>query len=310
MLPRYYFDDSFLSKLLHAIALPIKFIFWRLVELAFILQHRLPWHMTPKIGTITNEAFKSTALIMKEYELQPYRDGDVIQRVATIDRLEPGKVILTNGDTVKCDVLVLGTGWNMHLKLLDEETVKPLLDLQHDGLWLYRHMLPPKAKGLAFVGSNAVTFTCPNTAFIQACWLADLLAGIREWPLQENMIENAKQEKQYKRALYPLSTQRGALILANLQHYHDLLLRDMQIDPMRYGGLLGAFCSFVLPVVPSDFEGALLDPDSRGKVQKLAAPAPLIVGAGTCIGCSCLLQSACARLEDSVGRFSYSQLIR
>lgn len=280
MLPRYYFDNSTSSKLLHAIALPIKFIFWRLVELACILQHRLPWHMTPKIGTITNEVFKQTALIMKEYELQPYRNGDVIQRVATISCLKPGKVILTGGDLVKCDVLVLGTGWNRQLTFLDDETVKPLLDLQHDGLWLYRHILPPKAKGLAFVGSNAVTFTCPNTSFIQACWLADLLAGVREWPSQEKMIENADQEKEFKRALYPFSTNRGAIIMANWQHYHDLLLRDMQIDPMRYGGLLGMVCSFVLPVVPSDFEGVLLDPDSRAKVEKLRAPTPLIVGAG------------------------------
>jgi hypothetical protein len=108
-----------------------------------------------------------------------------------------------------------------------------------------------------------------------------LLAGVREWPSQEKMIENADQEKEFKRALYPFSTNRGALILANFQHYHDLLLRDMQIDPMRYGGLFGMFRSFVLPVVPCDFEGALLDPNSRAKeVEKLTAPAPLIVGAG------------------------------
>lgn len=280
MLPRYYFNDSALSKLLHAVAAPLKFVFWRMIEVVFILQHRLPWHMTPKIGTIMKEIFAPTSLIMKEYELQPYRDGDVIQRVATIDHLEPGKVVLTNGGTAECDVLVLGTGWKTSLGFLDQATVKSLLDLQDDGLWLYRHVLPPNAKGLAFVGSNASTFTNPNTAFIQACWLADLLAGYREWPSQENMLENAKKEKDFKRALYQPGAQRGASIFANLQHYHDLLLCDMGIDPMRYGGPLGTFCNWMLPVVPSDLKGAILDPDAREKARKLPAPAPLCVVAG------------------------------
>jgi len=280
MLPRYYFNDSLLSKLVHGILAPFKFVFWRMVEVMFLFQYRLPWHMNPTIGTLDKEALSATALAMREQDLRPFRAGEVVQRVATIDRLEPGKAILSNGNVLQCDVVVLGTGWKTGLGVLDSETVKPRLDLDEDGLWLYRHVLPPKAKGLAFVGSNASTFTNPNTAYIQACWLADLLAGIREWPLEEGMLENAEQEKAFKRALYAWSQQRGASIFAYLTHYHDLLLSDMDIDPMRYGGLLGTFCNWMLPVVSSDFEEILLYPEAREAVHKLQPPTPLYAIAG------------------------------
>lgn len=275
MLPRYYFNDSFLSRFLHGITTPLKFVFWRMVEIVFLFHYRLPWHLNPKLGGLDKEAFTATALAVTDQDLRPFRTGEVDQRIATIGRLEPGKAVLSNGDIVSCDVVVLGTGWKTGLGLLDKGTVEPFLDLDKDGLWLYRHVLPPKAKGLAFVGSNASTFTNPNTACIQACWLGDLLTGEREWPLEQNMLDSTEKEKAFKRALYPFCHQRGASIFSFLQHYHDLLLRDMGIDPMRYGGPLGTFCNWMLPVVPGDLRGVLLDPDSREAVPKLGAPAPL-----------------------------------
>jgi dimethylaniline monooxygenase (N-oxide forming) len=282
MLPRYYFDDSTLSRVVHALISPLKFLFWRMIEIMFIIQYRLPWHMIPKLGTINEEIMADTALAVTEEDLRSYRTGEVTQRVATIDRLEQRKVVLSNGNEVDCDVIVLGTGWKTGLDLLDDKTIKPLLDLDDDGLWLYRHILPPMAKGLAFVGSNASTFTNPNTAYIQACWLGDLLAGNRNWPSDDSMLENAEQEKVLKRALYRFGHQRGAAIFGFLQHYHDLLLRDMDIDPMRYGGFFGSFCNWMLPVVPSDLRG-LLNPDCHQSAPKLRAPAPLHALAGIAI---------------------------
>lgn len=284
MLPRYYFDDSFLSKLVHCLLAPLKFVFWRMIELVFICQQRLPSNMIPRLGTINEEIFAATALAVTDEDLQPYRTGDVGQRVASIDKLEPQKVVLSDGGTLPCDVLVLGTGWKTGLGLLDEETVKPLLDLEDDGIWLYRHVTPPNAKGLAFVGSNASTFTNPCTAYIQACWLGDLLAGYRDWPSQEAMIENANDEKACKRLLYPAGHQRGAAIFGNLVHYHDLLVRDMGIDPMRYGGPLGTFCNWMLPAEPCTFREILLNPGSRQSVPKLKAPTPLYIVSGIAIG--------------------------
>ena len=272
ILPRYCFNDSFLSKLLHGITAPLKFVLWRMIEIMFLCQYRLPWEVLPKLGTLDKDALSASSLAVREEDLRPYRAGEVHQRLGTIDRLEPGKVILSDGSALKADMIILGTGWRSGLRFLDEDTVRPLLDFDLDGLWLYRHILPPKTKGLAFVESNCSTFTNPNTSLIQAAWLGDLLVGKRGWPSEEEMLENAEKEKAFKRALFPWCAQRGAAVVAFLQHYHDLLLNDMGIDPMRYGGPLGTFCNWMLPVVPGDFKGVLLNPDSRETVPKLRPP--------------------------------------
>ncbi len=50
------------------------------------------------------------------------------------------------------------------------------IQLQDDGLWLFRHVLPPAVPNLAFVGSEHHTFQNIVSSGVQAEWLARVLA--------------------------------------------------------------------------------------------------------------------------------------
>merc|ERR1712167_179642 len=59
---------------------------------------------------------------------------------------------------------------------LDAE-VQAQLQLQRDGLYLYRSVLPVSVPGIAFLGSEVSTFNNVLTHGLQAAWLSRVLTG-------------------------------------------------------------------------------------------------------------------------------------
>ena len=56
------------------------------------------------------------------------------------------------------------------------------LQLQRDGLYLYRSIIPPLISNLAFVGSEVTTNNNILTDSLQAKWLAQVLSGTISLP--------------------------------------------------------------------------------------------------------------------------------
>lgn len=184
---------------LHWLFTPLKWLLWRLVEVLLLLQYRLPYRMWPRIGTIENTALETSVLITEETFFSTLRKGEIDFRIGSVERLEAGKAVLSNGQIVDVDVVILATGWNLSFdSFICNKSIFSSLDFSsdgldfcndfcNDGLWLYRNILPTGFKGLAFVGSNTLTFMNIFTAYIQAYWLAQLLAGERPWPEESHM---------------------------------------------------------------------------------------------------------------------------
>ena len=279
LLPRYYESVSFVAKLLHFVFAPFKWLIWRLVELLLLMQYRLPRRLWPALGTVERAALGTSVLITDERHLQRIRRGEVDMRIGTVDRLAAGNMAVLNDGTVEdVDVVILATGWQLAFDLLLEsgdimaglDFKKDSLDFSDDGLWLYRNMLPAGFRGMAFVGSNTLTFMNIFTSYVQAYWLAQLLAGERQWPPQEHMKETIEREKVFKRKYYPEGNMRGASIEAYMRHYHDVLYREMNAR-RPFNCLIRPVAGLVTPVLPSTMEGCL-EPAKSVKQDSLEPP--------------------------------------
>lgn len=250
LLPRYYETTNWILCFLHLLSAPLKWFIWRLTEVLLLLQYRLPFRMQPRLGTILRGALDVSVLITDEAHLGKLRSGEIDMRIATVERLEPGTAILSNGDEEEVDLVVMATGWKLGFDtFLDKGTTLDDLDLEEDGLWLYRNVLPPKVKGIAFVGSNTLTFMNIYTSYVQAYWLASLLAKDRPWPSQTHMKQTVKRDKAFRRKHFPNHVLRAASIEAYMQHYHDVLLKEMNAGkPFHW--LIRPIADYIIPVTP------------------------------------------------------------
>lgn len=264
LLPRYFETTALWLVVLHTLMASVKWILWRIVEVLLLLQYRLPYHLWPRWNTVESAALETSVLITDEAHLRRLRKGEIDLRIDTVERLSAGKAHLTTGSVEEVDVIVMATGWQLSFDTFmcshdifaglgfDKDT----LDFCNDGLWLYRNMLPPGFKGMAFVGSNTLTFINIFTSYIQAYWLAQLLAGEREWPTEAHMKDTIQREKVFKRKYYKDCGMRGASIEAYMQHYHDLLFAEMKAR-QPFNCLIRPVANLVVPMVPSVMKGCL-----------------------------------------------------
>ena len=274
LLPRYFESKSLLLKLLHCFFAPIKWVLWRLVEILLLMQYRLPFRLWPKLGTVEASALETSVLITDEEHLVRLRKGSIDMRIGEVERLESGKAILKNGKEEDVDVIILGTGWRLSYdRFISSDSIfagldfeKDYLDFQDDGLWLYRNILPAGFKGMAFVGANSLTFINVYTSYIQAYWVAQLLAGERPWPDEDHMKWTVEREKAFKRKYYKESEMRSASIEAYMQHYHDVLFHEMNARK-PFNCLIRPIADLFVPVVPSLMKGCL-EPLSSNTSQK------------------------------------------
>jgi dimethylaniline monooxygenase (N-oxide forming) len=255
LLPPYYYcegtSSSFVS-LLRFIFHPIKYVLWRILEVVFLLLLRLPYKVWPRFNTIDREnTLSASVLVANESYLRQIRTGEIDLRIAQVTQLYASKhAQLSSGDIVPVDVVVLGTGWKVDYSFFNADSVQSKLQIEHDGLWLYRNILPPDLPGLAFIGANTETFMNIYTSYIQAYWLVHLMTGQRAAVSTVDMFHCLEGERSFKRKQFPYSCIRGATIAAYMQQYHDVLLIELGMNPYVYKGLLAPIYNLVWPMLP------------------------------------------------------------
>merc|ERR1719231_1782400 len=130
------------------------------------------------------------------------------------------------GASIGADLVVYGTGFVKNYNYLDAD-VQAQLQLQRDGLYLYRSVLPVSLPGLAFLGSEVSTFNNVLTHGLQAAWLSRLLTGAMTLPPPREMQKAVEAEMNWKRTWMPSTSARAAIQQLHMPKYHDRLLADM-----------------------------------------------------------------------------------
>jgi dimethylaniline monooxygenase (N-oxide forming) len=115
-----------------------------------------------------------------------------------VKSLTKNSVILTCGKEIPCDLIVCGTGYKRSYEYLDSDILKAL-NIEKDGMYLYRHCLPLNVPNLAFVGSEVATISNIATYGIMAEWLARVLKKTMTLPPADVMVKEVEEMKEWKR---------------------------------------------------------------------------------------------------------------
>jgi dimethylaniline monooxygenase (N-oxide forming) len=170
----------------------------------------------------------------------------------SVKKLTKNTVILESGKEIPCDLLICATGYQKSYDMFDLET-KELLQIDKDGLYLYKHCVPVNVPDLFFVGSEVATISNITTYGIQAEWLKSILTGKFILPKKDNMSRDVEDMKRWKRSWMPETSNRASLVLLHQTHYHDSLLKDMNIPHRRKG--LNYIMELFAPYQGGDYDG-------------------------------------------------------
>jgi dimethylaniline monooxygenase (N-oxide forming) len=180
-----------------------------------------------------------------------YRRGQIKYTLGAISRFEEDGVVLKDGSKLEADMVIYGTGFAKNYDVFDRSAVQPLLDLERDGLWLYRNMIPARLQDLAFVGCEVSTFNNVLTHGLQALWLQRLLTGELRLPCGGDMEMAVGRDRAWKRSWMPASSARAAIWQLHMMRYHDGLLKDMGERCKRKG--LNLLAEVFAPYSASDY---------------------------------------------------------
>ena len=213
LLPSHW-DISSTEGVLHRTFGWLKWSVWRLLERVFSFQFRLDTHPSTPLEI---DLFNGGQILTTEF--RDAVDGKKI-------KLEAFSEVALNS----ADVIISATGFKKDYTIFDDETLSRL-DLQDDGLWLYKNIIPPQVSLLAFIGSEVSTFNNILTHHIPAQWLKHMRND--DYPPSPGVMEHAVQrEKDWKRSWMPHTTSRAALIQLHMTKYHDTLMKDMNRNPV------------------------------------------------------------------------------
>jgi dimethylaniline monooxygenase (N-oxide forming) len=259
LIPLHY-RPSTLERCVHTLGKPLVWAWWRIVEWLLIAQYGLG----SRGGTRTSlvpaapieyDAFGESVMLPRPAFYRQLRSGEITPIQAEIKAFTAHGMELTNGDALAVDTVVLATGWETDYSWLSAET-KAALGFADDGLYLYRQMVHPAVKDLAFVG-YASTITSVLTYNLQARWLADLLDERHALPPDDDMRRNIEAQQAWKRRIMPPSKGRAARLLLHMLHYHDELLEDLGESPLRKRGPFAPFKEVFAPYEPGDYRGVV-----------------------------------------------------
>ncbi len=154
---------------------------------------------------------------------------------------------LADGRAIAADIVVCGTGWHQEVPFLAPDIQQKLFDA-NGNFRLYRCILPPMVKGLAFNGYNS-SFFSPLSAEMGALWIADYLGGKMVLPAVKEQLRLTDERLAWMAERTEGKHARGTNIIPFSMHQVDELLEDMQL-PI---GSMQRFMEWQMPVKPGRY---------------------------------------------------------
>ena len=230
---------------------------FRMVEELFAFQFALRGDLRPKADVVSS--FYKVQFALNSDLTDMRKAGKINFQLGEIDEYVGDNTLrLKDNSSVEADLVISATGYAQNYSIFSDPTVREDLDLQSDGIYLYRYILPEKVKNLAFIGhvgaiSNITTYG------LQAEWLAryltgNLVSGGTSETTAQHMKDEIETRKHWARSWMPDTTNRGMLLLIHSTYYHDQLLRDMGLNPLRKSNFLS---EYLMPYESADYDGIM-----------------------------------------------------
>jgi len=245
-----HWDVGATGRCLHRLAAPLKWLWWRIVELMFRLQFGLSGDFVPTTR-LDHDVFTGGQILSYEFR-DMHRAGKVGAQKGAIARFTETGVVLADGSEMQADMVIFGTGFTKSYAYLDP-CLRRQLNREQDGLYLYRNMFPTTVRDLCFVGSEVSTFNNILTQGLQALWLGKVLCGQTQLPPAHAMAKDIDAAKAWKESWMPKKGDRAAILQLHKMKYHDQLCKDMGVNHKRKG--CNVFAECFAPYSAADYAG-------------------------------------------------------
>ncbi|KAL0051541.1 hypothetical protein WJX82_009490 [Trebouxia sp. C0006] len=212
-----------ITQFIHRIMTPVKQAIWKSMGMLLPWQSGLPPEMIPVRGA-EEDTFA---------ELGTINPGSIF-----LKHLHTGKIKVVPGQAIPADLVIYATGFERKYDYLAEETLKALHQTE-EGIPWYRDTIPTDVQGLAFVGSEVITFNTVTNSALQAEWLAALLQGAFDLPPKDEQRADVARKQAWRYSFIPPHNFRAGRLAHCHQLLWDELLCDMGYSKYRKGwGLL------------------------------------------------------------------------
>lgn len=239
------------ERFLHGIGRPVRDFMLNTVQAIVTHQLKLRKYGLVPDGPFSNIARSTVSLATKNF-YERVGEGKILVKNGTeIRRLlvKNGQRLaeLSNGQHIKADIVVCGTGWNQRIPFLDQDIIRRLTDSQGN-FRLYRNIHPVNVPNLAFNGYNS-SFFSPLTAEMSALWLINLLMGGMKLPSAEERLALIDRQLAWMEKRTEGRHAKGTNIIPFSMHHVDELLEDMEMPV----GVLQRFLEWQRPVKPGAY---------------------------------------------------------
>eukprot|EP00884_Botryococcus_braunii_P019302 jgi/Botrbrau1/6055/Bobra.0042s0035.1 len=231
--PPFYTVRGFQATL-HRWLRPLKRCYEAFLELSMRLTNGVSGDLLPTVP-LFKDTYCPAGFASGQGFYRAVRAGQIEPVLGDVDRFLANGVQLRDGRRLEgFEVAVLATGYHCSYEWLPPH-IQHRLQVQEDGLYLYRHMIPPLVPGLAFISCEVYTFNSSATSGLQAEWIARAVAGTMKLPRTEEQQQDVEALKQWKRQTYPPGHKRASTLALHELHYHDQLMRDMGYSHYVHG---------------------------------------------------------------------------
>lgn len=255
-----YVDLKGFEKFLHGKGKPIQKSMLGSVQSVVESQFKLKkLNLHPNNGLET--IVRSTVSLASDGFFEKIENGTlVVERDASIVRMEPGRVHLSNGKSLPADIVICGTGFHQRIPFF-AESLNAMVTDERGNFRLYRQILPLNVPNLVFNGYNS-SFLSQMNAEIGALWIAAYLNSALELPTAAAMNQHIDTRLAWMEQRTEGKHARGTNIIPFSMHNVDELLDDLHLS---VGPIVHAK-EWLLPIDPSDY--AKLTPQLHKRLGK------------------------------------------
>jgi hypothetical protein len=248
-------QKTILHKILHTAGKPIVWAQWRALEALLKMQFKLKaCDMLPE-HKIEDQISCSLGVAPVGF-YDKVQSGKIKGKCTEIERFEGRKVVLKNGEVIRPDVVVYGTGFTQGLPFLEERSRNLIIDSKGN-YRLFRNIVNPKVPQLGFVGFNSSLFST-LTSEIAAQWLVAYASDELKLPSVDS-IEKDMKYMEFWRKSRPSSAVFSGTCIAPFNFLHiDSLMKDMGLATK----LSRSITEFFKPINPKDYQ-VLLKKNNR-----------------------------------------------
>jgi dimethylaniline monooxygenase (N-oxide forming) len=175
---------------------------------------------------------RSAAALLPDDFLPFVAKGAIQPHHAELRGFEQEGLRLSDGSLVATDRVILCVGSESPRFPFLPDRYRALLEGEHDGPQLYRHLVHPKIPTIGFAGFNHGFMPVPSTE-LGAQWLACWWNGELELPSVEEMERTVEHVRAWKRANIAFEPSRAVAINTRYQQYLDILCADLGVSPYR-----------------------------------------------------------------------------